>query len=83
MKKVDDTQLFRSIPPTQLVVRSYSGYTGALGGGPEFHQRSWWFVHIQHGSDQPESESERRVRLAMNNPPTALVGFKGTLRSCL
>src|SRR6185369_12696266 len=47
----------------------------ALSPGPESHQRSWWMVHIQPVFDQSQSESDRRVRLGMNNPPTALVGL--------
>src|SRR5882724_6509 len=35
------------IPPTQLVVRSYSAYKGLEHARPESHQRSWWFVHTQ------------------------------------
>jgi hypothetical protein len=35
------------IPPTQLVVRSYSAYKGKAHARPESHQRSWWIVHIQ------------------------------------
>jgi hypothetical protein len=69
------------IPPTQLVDRSYSAYakgkepwvrnpTNAVGG-----------LFIPNlNVDQPQSESDRRVRLCMNNPPTALVGFEDEWR---
>src|SRR6185369_4254485 len=55
----------------------------ALSPGPESHQRSWWIVHIQPGFDQSQSGSDRRVRLRMNNPPTALVGFGDEWRRSL
>ncbi len=63
--------------PTNAVGGSFIlSLHGALGGDPKSHQRSWWIVHIQPRSDQPKSESERRFRLGMNDPPTALVEFK-------
>jgi hypothetical protein len=36
-----------TIPPTRLVVRSYVAYKARTQRAFEFHQRSWWFVHIQ------------------------------------
>src|SRR6266446_1981566 len=47
--------------------------TRELGKLLKSHQRSWWIVHTQPGADQTERESAQRVRLGMNNPPTALV----------
>src|SRR6185295_4928760 len=63
-------ELPSQIPPTQLVDGSYSAYTRLLANcRPKSHQRSWW-----------DSEKEDRgvvvCRSSMNNPPTALVGFR-------
>jgi hypothetical protein len=56
--------------------------------GRTSHQRSWWIVHTQPtktaAAGLPESrhlhigmrEVSRTLRLSMNDPPTALVGFQ-------
>ena len=75
------------IPPTQLVDRSNSACEGRRATSfPESHQRSWWIVHSQPTKgerfphqlrwwDLPKATSRCPLRLSMNNPPTALVGF--------
>ena len=40
----------------------------------ESHQRSWWFVHTQPNS--PLEFTLRPIKADMNDPPTALVGFR-------
>src|SRR5882724_13331136 len=71
------------IPPTQLVVRSYSAYTNETAATcPESHQRSWWIVHTQPNSPVGFTLRLVKARLGMKNPPTALVGFR-TRAQCL
>jgi hypothetical protein len=72
------------IPPTQLVVGSYSAYetqsrrrlnpTNAVGGSfiPSLTTRGVYFSTLD--SDKPAD------RLNMNDPPTALVGFGSGVR---
>jgi hypothetical protein len=71
------------IPPTQLVDCSYPAYTKeAAAARPESHQRSWWIGHTQPNSAVGFTLRLIKVRLDMNNPPTALVGFR-TRAQCL
>jgi hypothetical protein len=73
----------RIIPPTQLVVRSYSAHTKETAvTRSESHQRSWWIVHTQPNSGVGFTLRLITTRLDLNNPPTALVGFK-TRAQCL
>ena len=41
---------------------------------PESHQPSWWIVHTRAIRRQA-GKMATPIRLSMNNPPTALVGF--------
>ena len=75
-----------AIPPTQLVECSYSAYRRHWGG---LHERTWvsripptQLVDCSYSAWLLSTGKDftRRVRLAMNDPPTALVGFKSALR---
>jgi hypothetical protein len=70
------TQRVATIPPTQLVVRSYSAYKQEGSAFPKSHQRSWWIVHTQPNFLLGFALRLIRVRSGMNHPPTPLVGFE-------
>src|SRR5258707_319093 len=67
---------FSRIPPTQLVDCSYSAYTdwSSVPRFSESHQPSWWIGHTR-AIRRLAGKMANPVRLSMNNPPTALVGF--------
>jgi hypothetical protein len=65
----------RIIPPTQLVVRSYSAYTRAHRGSPFLISS---FPSPREGNEEMENNGRGHGdlrRLNMNEPPTALVGL--------
>ena len=61
----------RAIPPTQLVVPSYSAYTEYRGIPNPTNAVGGSFI-----SEVISRLHDRRARLGMNHPPTALVVFK-------
>jgi hypothetical protein len=74
-ERVDDTQGFRGNPTNAVGGSFILSLQGTLGRGDRIPPTQLVILHIRPGSDHPESESEPRVRLGMNEPPTALVGL--------
>ena len=76
LKKGDDTRVFESNPTNAVggafilrlrrILAAVPNPTNAVGGSFIFNLAFY----------PSESESERRVRLGVNLPPTALVGFE-------
>ena len=69
---------FGAIPPTQLVVRSYSAYRDCAGVANPTNAVGGAFI----SELALIGRKERRGRLGMKEPPTALLGFQDTQRSC-
>ena len=79
-EKLDDTKVLL-FNPTNAVGGTFILSLQWGLGGRESHQRSWWIVHTQATLPLEFTFWLMTVRLDMNDPPTALVGFKRTLRS--
>jgi hypothetical protein len=82
LKKSMTNQYSGEIPPTQLVDRSYLAYTGRWAWVPNPTNAVGGSFISNLALISRKVNPARDFRLGMNDPPTALVGFKSALWSC-